>query len=144
MLCWRGVFMIQIVRQDNSAISVEVDEDGIHHFLEMFYTIMEGNEFVLYVELDIGVVKTKKGGKIKSKRILCKKDDVNESAIAIEENDIVWKFEPDDIEMGIEMFTECSQQGYFYPSEFIQIHTPKNQKLDYVYCEYLQHTSFSV
>ena len=40
----------------------------------------------------------------------------------------------DDIELGIERFSECKKDGYFFPAEFIQMSIPKNKKLDYVYC----------
>lgn len=127
--------MIKIFRQDKMSICIEFDEEGCCNLLDMFNEICKEKEFELSVEFDPRVIKMKKGGVLKSSIIFCSKNTENESVFTLENNNIIWKMEQDDIEMGIEQFTECKQQGYFFPAEFIQIQTPKNKELDYIYCE---------
>lgn len=117
------------------SIYIEFDKEGCSNLLDMFNEIYKEKEFELRVEFDPSVMKMKKGGTLKSLVVLCNKNTEDKSVFTLENNNLIWKMEQDDIELGIEMFTECKQQGYFFPAEFIQIQTPKNKKLDYIYCE---------
>ena len=127
--------MIKILRQDSRSIYIEFDKEGSHSLLKMFNEIYNEKEFELSAEFDMGVLKMRKGGTIKSSIISCKKNSEDQSVFTIENDNIMWKMDEDDIEMGIEKFTECEQQGYFFPAEFIRICTPRNKKLDYIYCK---------
>ena len=129
--------MIKIFRQDDISIHIEFDEDGNQHLLEMFNEILKGKNFKLNTEFDMGVIKTIKKGCMKKLNIICQKNSEDESVFTIKKDNVMWKFDPDDIELGIEVFTECSQRGYFSPAEFIRIRTPKNKKLDYIFCKLL-------
>lgn len=117
------------------SIYIEFDKEGCSNLLDMFNEIYKEKEFELRVEFDPSVMKMKKGGTLKSLVVLCNKNTEDKSVFTLENNNLIWKMEQDDIELGIEMFTECKQQGYFFPAEFIRIQTPKNKKLDYIYCE---------
>lgn len=126
--------MIKIFRQDNMSIDIEFDMNGNYDLLRMFNELYKKQEYKLNVELDMRVIKMGKREVIKNLIIVCNKSEEKTSFIMKDDN-IVWKIEQDDIEFGIEKFTECTRQGYFFPSEFIRIHTPKNKRLDYVYCK---------
>lgn len=117
------------------SIYIEFDKEGCSNLLDMFNEIYKEKEFELRVEFDPSVMKMKKGGTLKSLVVLCNKNTEDKSVFTLENNNLIWKMEQDDIELGIEMFTECKQQGYFFPAEFIRIQTPKNKELDYIYCE---------
>ena len=91
----------------------------------------------------MGVVKIKKRGCMENLSIICRKNNEDRSVFAVEKDSVIWKFSQDDIEFGIEAFKECGQRGYFSPAEFICVHTPKNKKSDYIYCELVNKTKLS-
>lgn len=127
--------MIKIFRQGNMSIYIEFDEEGNKIFLDMFNEILKGKNFMLDAQFDMGVVKIKKRGCMENLSIICEKNNEDRSVFSVEKGEVIWKFSLDDIEFGIEALRECSQRGYFSPAEFIRVHTPKNKKLDYTYCE---------
>lgn len=117
------------------SVNIEFDKDGCCELLDMFNEVLKGKEFELSVEFDSKVIKIKKNGTIKNSIILCDKNTENSSVLTLENGNIIWKIGQDDIEIGIDQFTECKKQGYFFPAEFIRVQTPKNKKPDYMYCE---------
>lgn len=127
--------MIKIFRQDKTSVHIEFDEEGSGNFLKMFNEIYKHKEYELRVDIDMGVIKMRKGEMKRNSLVLCNKNNEEESVMTIQNDIVVWKISLDDIEMGVDKFTDCEQQGYFFPSEFIRMRIPKNKKLDYTYCK---------
>ena len=118
--------MIKIFRGIYGSINIEFDKIGNCDILKMFNELYEGREYKLNVEFDMGIIQKKKRGVREKLILICKQGNQDEN--------IVWEINQEDIELGIERFSECKKDGYFFPAEFIQMFIPKGKKLDYVYC----------
>ena len=100
----------------------------------MFNELYEGREYKLNVEFDMGIIQKKKRGERENLILICKQSNEEDSAFRKQDGNIVWVINQEDIELGIERFSECKKDGYFFPAEFIEMFIPKGKKLDYVYC----------
>ena len=136
--------MIKIFKGIHRSIIIEFDEMGNCDILLMFNELYEGKEYKLRVEFDMGLIQKKKKDERENIILICKQDNERDSVFKIQDENIVWVINQDDIELGIERFSECKKDVFFSPAEFIQMSTPKNKKLDYVYCRLVQNADFGV
>lgn len=126
--------MIKIFRNVHRSIIIEFDEIGNCDILKMFSELYEGRGYKLSVEFDMGIIQKKKREVRENLILICKQNNEEDSIFRKQDENIVWAINQDDIELGVERFSECKKDGYFFPAEFIQMSIPKSKKLDYVYC----------
>ncbi|MCI9602444.1 MAG: hypothetical protein HFI17_18495 [Lachnospiraceae bacterium] len=100
----------------------------------MFNELYEGREYQLRAEFDMGIIQKKKRGERENLIFICKQSNEEDSAFRKQDGNIVWAINQGDIESGIERFSECKKDGYFFPAEFIQMSIPGNKRSVYVYC----------
>lgn len=116
---------------------MEFDEEGNNNLIEMFNQIRDGKEFALDVEFDMAVVKMRKTQKQAYIINVENDSEVDGSIIYVKDGRIIWKIDDEYVDMGLERFQECKEQGIFSPAEFMYIQVSKNKDLDYMYCDFV-------
>ena len=130
----KAEMMIKIFRSMYGSINIEFDETGNCDILKMFNELYKGREYQLRIEFDMGIIQKKKRGERENLILICKQSNEEDSAFRKQDGNIVWVINQEDIESGIERFSECKKDGYFFPAEFIQMSIPGNKRSVYVYC----------
>lgn len=126
--------MIQFKREDNMSIKLFFDSEGLIEILESFKNVHNGEVSSIYAQFDESVISLKKGTAIDTS-IQIEYVESGETQLKKQNNQVIWTFEKEDIEVAIERLEQCKIDGYFSPAEFIRVQVPKNKKLDYIYCE---------
>ena len=110
----KAEMMIKIFRNMYGSINIEFDETGNCDILKMFNELYEGREYQLRVEFDMGIIQKKKRGERENLILICKQSNEEDSAFRKQDGNIVWVINQEDIELGIERFSECKKDGYFF------------------------------
>ncbi len=127
--------MIKIVRQYKTSIHMIFDAEGNDKLISAFETILKDQICELNVTFDISVINMKKTN-LKDVSIILKIDNsINYSVFYKSNETIIWIMDEEDAYFGLEAFSDCKQNGCFFPAEFIVMQMPKNKNVDYMYCE---------
>jgi hypothetical protein len=134
--------MICLKRTGRNSIDLYIDLNGINEFFSTLRDVMSNGRASMEVIFDYSIISRKRSAKCLQSNILiqkCESKDGSEMSKIGET--IVWDFTGEELDYAVHYLNEAKKRGNFYPAEFLQIKTPKSEKmpggrisLDWVYC----------
>lgn len=125
--------MINFRRDDNMSIFLSFDHVGLAELLEGMKNTVSDIPVSIPVTFDKSVTTLKRTSPTETLNLIFNKGD--ETELFLEADDVVWRVTTEDLECALVRLKQCLSSGAFIPAEFIRVQIPKNNKLDYLFCE---------
>ncbi|MBO4320525.1 MAG: hypothetical protein J5857_08655 [Treponema sp.] len=125
--------MIKFLRTGRASIYLIFDKKGLDLMLDALKGQEQNRSF--QIEFDKSVLNHKKT-KIESRKMIFVLDDeMDGSELCDFEETIIWRLDPEDLDEIEYRFNECKKDGFFSPSEFIDVYVPKGHGFEHIYCQ---------
>ncbi len=133
--------MMEFRRDDKMSIYLSFEKGDLETLVDVLKSIQEGGSRQIDAHFDRSIITMKKSSPTENSSLLMCKGDSTE--LYSDSDSLIWKLADEDIDCLKAIFLRCMNHDYLEVAELIRVQTPKNNRVDYLYGDFITTTDRS-